>query len=184
MTLAYRTDSPIYDAVSVTTAASVAVHRAIRAHAGICADIKWVNDLYYGGKKVCGILTEALPCPPETGGYYIIVGIGINLHTDEFPPELSSVAGSLGVQCDTCRLIGSVVELLMRHAQNPTDRSYMEDYRRYSMVLGKEVVCTQAENSFSATVREITDSGALCVVLQDGSERLLQSGEITLRLLS
>lgn len=84
-------------AVLITTAASVAVCRAIEKVTGVSCSIKWVNDLYAGGKKVCGILTEAVT-DFETGQIeHIVLGIGINYSTtsEEFPEALSEVAGSL-----------------------------------------------------------------------------------------
>ena len=65
--------------------------RAIRALTGIQTQIKWVNDLYYNEKKICGILTEAVSAGEHT---HVIVGIGINLDTADFPEELSGIAGS------------------------------------------------------------------------------------------
>ena len=95
-------DTPLCDAVAITSAASVAVMRAIRTLAGIQTDIKWVNDLYYNGKKICGILTEAVSAGESI---HVIVGIGINLDTADFPEELKAIAGSLNAKIDTAALI-------------------------------------------------------------------------------
>ena len=84
------------DATSITACAAVAVAEAIESLAPVNAEIKWVNDIYVEGKKVCGILTEAsLDC--ENGQVnYLIVGIGINTRVpdSDFPEELKSIAGS------------------------------------------------------------------------------------------
>ena len=69
------------DAVLITTAASVAVARAIEEVTHIHTGIKWVNDVYMNGKKICGILTEALTDFESGGIESIILGIGINFST-------------------------------------------------------------------------------------------------------
>ena len=60
--------------------------RAIRLIVGKQVQIKWVNDLLLEGRKVCGILTEAVGLGEQT---HLIVGVGINLRPAVFPPGLS-----------------------------------------------------------------------------------------------
>ena len=85
------------DAQSATISAAVAVARAVKALCGLELGIKWVNDLYYQGRKVCGILTEA-GTDMESGQLeWLVVGIGLNLTTSpaDWPEELARTAGSL-----------------------------------------------------------------------------------------
>ena len=130
---------PLQSAVSLTGAAAVAVMRAIRAQTGRQCQIKWVNDLYLDGKKVCGILAEALS-GLEEGTQQVILGIGVNLCTEEFPEELIDKAGSLhGRETTRVDLIASIWRELSPFLQNFEDRSWLPDYRAYSMVIGKEI---------------------------------------------
>ena len=90
---------PKIDAVDdiqlLSAAAAVAVCRAIdRLKPDSGAQIKWVNDIFIGGKKVCGILSEAVSAGDRIAG--TVVGIGVNCTTDAFPPELRDIACSLG----------------------------------------------------------------------------------------
>ena len=95
MTFLFSTNIKLSSAVSVTTATAVAVVRAIESLTKAKPMIKWVNDVYIGDKKACGILTEAVT-DFETGSVQsIIIGIGINISTEEFPEELGGVATSL-----------------------------------------------------------------------------------------
>lgn len=68
------------DVVLITTAASVAVCRAIRDVLSQEPQIKWVNDVYLNGKKICGILTEAVSDFESGRIDTVVVGIGINYH--------------------------------------------------------------------------------------------------------
>ena len=85
------------NAQKLTTLAAVAVSEAIEAVAGVPADIKWVNDIYVRGRKVCGILTEASFNLEDGTLDYAVVGIGINVYEPKggFPESIRDRAGSL-----------------------------------------------------------------------------------------
>ncbi|HEX8637904.1 MAG TPA: biotin--[acetyl-CoA-carboxylase] ligase, partial [Pyrinomonadaceae bacterium] len=76
----------------VTLTAAIAVHDALEKLYPIECDIKWVNDIHVRGKKICGILAEAAETKK---GAAIVLGIGINLNSDNFPPEISEIATSV-----------------------------------------------------------------------------------------
>ena len=168
-------------ALSVTSAAAVAVWRAIRALTGICCHIKWVNDLYFDGKKIAGILAESAVCG-ETQS--IVLGIGINLTTESFPEELASIAGSLGDDLRISReaLIAEIFAQLYPYIQDPADHSWLEDYRAASMVLGKRIRWSDTGGSMEGVAEEISPSGALIARDDEGKRYTLSTGEITLRL--
>lgn len=175
-------------ALLVTTAACVAVCDAIRATCGIDAGIKWVNDIYVNGKKVCGILTEAVTCA-ETGELEsVIIGIGINFSTPQeaFPVELRNIAGSLfdGITpvCTRASLAAAVADRLCDIETRCITADFLDEYRRRSIVTGKQVRCFRGSEEFTATAMGIDDRGGLIVKTDDGGTRTLSSGEITLRL--
>ena len=180
MTLTVHPDAPLTDAVSVTTRASVAVCRAIRQVTGLQPEIKWVNDLYLGGKKICGILVEAESDFAAGITKHLVIGVGVNVTTADFPEELTEAA-SLSVDADRDLLIAAIARELLRETADLQDRSYLEDYRRHSMVLGKPVVWMLNGERREATAVEIDEEGGLVVEDADGTRRTLQSGEISLR---
>ena len=97
LSLVLRPSLPMTEAQAVTVSAAVAVCRAVKKLCGLELGIKWVNDLYYNGKKVCGILTEA-GADLESGQLeWLVVGIGLNLTSrpEDWPEELRPIAGSL-----------------------------------------------------------------------------------------
>lgn len=97
MSFLFSTNAKLSGAVLVTTAAAVAVVRAIESLTNIRPMIKWVNDIYIGNKKVCGILTEAVT-DVETGSMQsIIIGIGVNISTEDFPDDIAHTATSLNI---------------------------------------------------------------------------------------
>ena len=145
--------------------------------------IKWVNDLYLDGKKISGILTEAVS-DFETGvTQTLIIGIGINLKSEGLPEELRDIAGAIDDEKITrCELIGRVAGAILDIVADLKDKSYIEEYKARSMVLGREV--TFSGGGFEAETGRAIDidgDGGLVVRLPDGTEKTLRSGEITLR---
>lgn len=166
----------------MTSAAAVAAHDAILEVLGIDTGIKWVNDLYLNGRKISGILAESFFVDTCR---YIIIGIGINLSTADFPDELRRIAGALtgGVTDETKHtLTEAVAAHLYREMNDLGDPSIMERYRKCSAVLGKSVRFIENGESFEGVAESVDDMGALSVRLSDGSLYRLASGEISLRL--
>ena len=171
-------NTSLCDAVVITSAASVAVMRAIRTLTGIQTEIKWVNDLYYNQKKVCGILTEAVSVGESA---HVIVGIGINLDTADFPEELQGIAGSLGTQIDTAKLIAEIYRQVSLYLQAPDNREWLADYRAHSCVLGKKVAWTEAGITRVGSAESIDQDGALLIRDEKNELIRLHTGEISLR---
>lgn len=156
--------------VRLTAMAAVAVRRAILKVCGISCDIKWVNDLYYRGKKVCGILAEMV-------NGKVVLGIGVNWATD--PEKLPSVAGSLGQSPQTS---ADFVEELACQLYGSLD-AWLEEYRAADMLLGKKVDVFQAgEKTACGVASGITDEGFLIIVEENGKEMILSTGEVSVRI--
>jgi BirA family biotin operon repressor/biotin-[acetyl-CoA-carboxylase] ligase len=175
------------NAVLITTAASVAVHRAIANVTGKLTQIKWVNDLFYEDRKICGISTEAVTdC--ETGMIdSIILGIGINFNSreEDIPDELKGIIGTLyhGDSGNVTRneLIAQVIHQVLQLCMKLDDISFLTDYRKYSMVIGKEIMVIGHESQKRAKAIGIKENGGLMVVYEDGKEEVLCNGEVSIR---
>lgn len=160
----------------LTLASSVAVLRSIHRLTDIELQIKWVNDLFYQGKKAGGILTEAIS-DLETGQIsHAIAGIGINLQTIEFPEEFAHKAISLPcVNLNRNQLIASITEELLSMHWEDTD-TFLDEYIRNSLVIGKQVVY----RGEAVTALSILSDGGLQILHQDGQKEILYNGEIQL----
>ena len=176
--LSYEVSAPLDTAVSITCAASVAVMRAIRDVCGVQTDIKWVNDLYLNRKKVCGILAESVCIENATR---VILGIGINLRTVNFPEELADKAGSLGdTNVRRAELIAAVWRELKPFLANPDDAPWLADYRAHSCVIGKPITFVREGRTCFGVAESIDGQGTLAVRLSDGSTEHLRTGEISI----
>ncbi len=163
------------DAGQLTTLAAVVVSDAISRVCGIEVGIKWVNDLIFAQKKLCGILAEGVV------GEFMVIGIGINVKKSAFPPELADIATSLedilGVAPDRNRL---VAEILCGFAAADLEGTvHMDKYRRRSLTLGKTV--TVLSTGETVRVLAIEDDGALRVEDATGQLRHISSGEVSVR---
>lgn len=171
--------------LQLTPLAAVAAARAVQKACGAEVGIKWVNDLYFKGKKVCGILTESSFDPSVQDAPAVICGLGFNLFPpkDGFPPELASVAGALTEEEDDTlfpRLTAAFLEEFSKALLAPFSVT-LEEYRRRSVLTGK-TVCSPTE-SFpgEGLVLGIDDQGGLRLRLEDGKEITLQGGEVSIR---
>lgn len=184
MTVILRPQSSAEHYMLITSAASVAVARAIELVAGIKVQIKWVNDLIFKGKKLCGILTESAFLPDATLDY-VVVGIGINISTGCFPPELSEKATSLAAagcdEIDSNRLIAEILNQLEQVYGQLETREFLAEYKARSCVLGKTVRVVRGEDSYEATAVDIDDNAYLSVQTSDGKRFVLSSEEISIK---
>ena len=157
----------------ITSAAAAAVCRAVRAAACAPVLIKWVNDLYLGDKKVCGILAL------RTGDAYV-VGIGINVKEVTFPDDLRQTAAALCSDIDLNILAAEIIARLRRAVNEPV-KSIIEYCSKYSYTLGKEVTYIKNGKSFIGTAEKLLPDGSLSVELNNGSTDILSSGEISVK---
>jgi len=95
-----RPDLATADLVSLPLLAGLAVHRAIREVTALQADLRWPNDLLIGPRKTGGILVEAQTESRPDGHFATaaVIGIGINLHQQRFPPNLATEPTSLDLE--------------------------------------------------------------------------------------
>ena len=178
MSLAVHPMAHFSDVVSCTTAAAVAVCRAIEALTDKKPEIKWVNDVYLDGKKICGILTEAVSDFETQTVQSVIIGIGMNLHTVTFPAGLENAA-SLNADVRRADLIARIVNELDAVLGRGYD-AFMEDYRARSMLLGKEIQFLQNGVATAATALAVDDTGGLVVATKEGKKITLRSGEVSI----
>lgn len=185
MTYILRPKLPAERAVMITSLAAVAVARAIEALADVDVKIKWVNDLYINGRKVCGILCEA-GMDFESGQLdYVALGIGINVAAMRFPGDLAGIATSIENECGApvsrSRLIAEISNQLEALFPKLASGEFMAESRARSNVIGRDVTVLRGGESFPAHVVDIDNMGRLVIRTHDGLSRV-GSGEISLKL--
>ncbi len=136
------------------------------------AAIKWPNDVLLGGRKVAGILAEGRP---QEG--WVVLGVGVNVAVQEFPPELREIATSLGGEpADVERALELLLDALGRWLSAPTAEA-LDAYRALDALHGRAI----AWSGGAGTADGIADDGRLRVrSAADGAELLLDAGEVHL----
>ena len=174
-------------AASFTTMAAVAVCEAIESVSGKRAQIKWVNDIFMDGKKVCGILTEASMGLESGFVEYAVLGIGINVSPpkDGFPDELADIAGTVFEEAGgdgKNRLAAEFLNCFMSYYKERPAEDYVKNYRSRSLVLGREISVESPNGAQRATALDVDEECHLIVRYEDGRTETLSSGEISVRL--
>ena len=186
LSMILRPSLPAERAVMITSLAAVAAARAIESLADVDVGIKWVNDLYIGGRKCCGILCEA-SMDFESGGLeYVVAGIGINTARMRFPEELETIATSVGNECGApvsrSRLAAEIANQVAALYPDLASGAFMEESRRRSVVIGREITVLGGAEPYTATAADIDSQGRLVVRLPGGRTEILNSGEISIQL--
>ena len=183
-----RPQLPVDVAAHITAAASVAVARAVEDVAGVPAGIKWVNDVFAGGRKICGILTEASLGMESGLVESAVLGIGINVSrpADGLPEELADIATTLADQRplsgDTrCRLIARTLTYFWEYYENLAAKTFLAEYRARSIILGHNITVLGPGEPIAAHALEIDDDCRLVVRYDSGETAALASGEVSIR---
>ena len=177
-----KSNSIKFDVGLITTLTCVAVSKAISKISGIIPKIKWVNDLYFRDKKICGILCEAVNDTNTSNLKAIVVGIGINCNT-VFEDELAEIAGAIfdDEKYIRNRLIAELINEIDIMIADDVTEEYLEYSRENSMIIGREVsIIGEEDNVYIAD--DIGPKGELVLTDKDGQVRILNSGEVSIRI--
>lgn len=185
MSIILKPKLDINDSVLITTATSVAVCLAIEKISQYKPKIKWVNDIYINEKKVCGILTEAVTDIESGTISSVIVGIGLNVKTENFPDELKETAGAIFASHTSNsirnQLSAEIINNVLYMLVNLKDRNFLKIYRERSMIIGERIKYLKNNQWHEGYAKDIDEYGGLVVFHDDGSEETLHSGEISVR---
>jgi BirA family biotin operon repressor/biotin-[acetyl-CoA-carboxylase] ligase len=179
MTLVTHPMTALQNAVTATTAAAVAVCKAVEKLTDKKPKIKWVNDVYLSGKKICGILTEAVTDFETQTVTSVVIGIGMNIKTVDFPDSVEN-ASCLSANVKRADLIAAITDELIKI--NSSDYSdFISYYRTHSMIIGEKINFIKNDMVTPATAVAIDEFGGLVVELENGETITLRSGEISIR---
>lgn len=171
----------------LTCAAAVAAGDAVSRVCGLIPQVKWINDLVVGNRKLGGILTELSMDGQRVE--YAVVGIGINcLQTPEdLPSEIADLATSVriasGAPVSRPRLAAALVEALWQMSRKllPEKAPLMEVYRQRCVTLGREIQVLRADTVRPGKALALDEDGGLLVEYPDGTREIVSSGEVSVR---
>lgn len=176
------------DLLTLTSWVGAAARRAVERACGAPARIKWLNDLYLNGKKLCGILTELSFLGESGEPDYVVAGMGINMNqtAETFQAQgLGDIATSLaleGFPVERNHLAVCLLSALEQMTRDFPDRraDYLADYRAHCVTLGRRVSFEGPEGTRTGTASGVDGSFALLVSGDDGREHTVNSGTVTM----
>ena len=200
----YAPKGGITNPARLTASAAVAICRAIKTVLAklpngtvIEPQIKWINDIFVGGKKVCGILAEGVANFESGMIEAAVVGMGINIKKNKtaFEGELADVVGTLEEATGenqishtqvAVEIAGQVLKIFEEDALSPeAHKAIIKEYKKASFLLGHELtvypLIGDEKSSYKARATDIDENAGLIVTLKDGSRKTLSSGEVTLK---
>lgn len=179
MSLRLSPNVPFLEFKPYTILAAAAVVKAIQSLCDLDVQIKWVNDIYLGQKKVAGILTEAISSMENQRVTDVIIGVGINVHIDDFPKELQQSAGNLfDDQPPFTR--NQLITAIWKAFSETDEKELIALYKEKSLVVGQQVSFVENQVEFRGTAIAVTDTGNLVIQLDNGKAKIISSGEISL----
>ena len=185
MTVLLRPAISPQQAPLITLVVGVAVRDAIEEQTGLVPDLRWPNDLLFGRKKFCGILTEMNA--EQDRIHFVAAGIGINVNHERVPEELSEIATSLRIETGRIHSRVEIVARLLRHLDSYYNRFLSEGAEaiiaRFSEVSsfarGKRVRIATMTETYTGTTAGLEPGGLLRVRRDDGRTLPVIAGTLT-----
>jgi len=157
----------------ITLLAAVSVCKALEEFTSLQPKIKWVNDIFIRGHKVCGILAEGI-------GDQAVVGIGVNIKTPPggFPKE-AGIAGALDMKVSREKLCARIAFHFLSGMEQIDDPAILREYRLRMPLIGREISFSENGQEKNAHVTGVDEDGALLIETEEGPSSL-RCGEVSL----
>lgn len=168
----------------ITPAAAVAVARGLKLSGLKNPGIKWVNDIFNDGKKICGILTETEFSKASNSPDFFVVGIGINLNTQDFPDDIKKIAGAAFNNADfnSNKLCADILDNLFDLCENLNPSDFIDEYRSLSILSNRDVTLIRCNEKIPAHILGIDDSFRLIAKLSNNEVLHISTGEVSIKL--
>jgi BirA family biotin operon repressor/biotin-[acetyl-CoA-carboxylase] ligase len=173
------------ETTQLTVASATALRRAIKTVTGLSSEIKWPNDLLIGGKKVVGILTEMSAEVDRVR--HVILGIGVDVNQEEFPPELRKLATSLKIEAGREISRAELATEILRELDSDYARIYggkfsavADEWEAGCATIGKNVSVQMGVRKIRGRAEALDDDGALLVRTEHGHLERIIGGDVTL----
>lgn len=187
MTLLLRPDIEPYNSSGLTLVTAMAINKAVQEITGLDAKIKWPNDIVVNGKKVTGILTE-MSAQLEMINY-IVIGIGINVNTEEFSQDVAKTASSLKIESGKTIKRSSIIALFGKYFEQyyakyikTQDMSLLiDEYNKELINVDRQIKVLSKENSYTGIAKGINRHGELIVETENKELKNVVAGEVSVR---
>jgi len=171
----------------LTVISATSVRRAVRSVTGVCADIKWPNDLQVGGRKVAGILTEMSAELDRVRHVILGIGLDVNWPAEAFPPELREIATSLsretGAEFSRAELAVEIMRELDAEYASVCAGDFgkiADEWEAACVTMGRNVAVHTGDRRFRGRAESLDDDGALLIRTEHGHLERVIGGDVTI----
>lgn len=175
----------IQQSLKVTACASVAIFQTIQQNYHLDCAIKWVNDVYLQDKKIAGVLCEASLELNTASLDYMIIGMGINVHSYTMPEDIQDIAGCVEdfspLKIERNRLLHDLLQHFYTYYTQIEENTFLPIYKQNSYVLFQDIIVHEKNKTYEARVLDIDENANLIIQKKDKSLSALSSGEISIR---
>ncbi len=187
MSLILKPDMEISNASMLTLVMAIAVARACNDSFALNSQIKWPNDIVINGKKICGILTEMSAEMNRIN--HIVIGVGINANTIDFPEDLQDKATSIYNECKVKVKRAELINAIMNNfeeeyatfMENQDLENQVERYNSLLVNIDKKVRVSEGKCEYTGVARGINKAGELLVEKDNGEKVNVYAGEVSVR---
>ncbi len=185
ISLLFKPDFDVSDTTPIVALTAISMIFAIEKQCNTTPQIKWVNDLVLGGRKLGGILIEGMIDPKSRKYDYLIAGIGVNLYGDDFDSEIRGIATSLEAECgkkiDKEALISDFTSQFLAGISALDSEDLFNEYKSRLITLGKAITVTTLTESYPAFAISLNRDYSLNVKKEDGTIGRVFTGEVSVR---
>lgn len=172
----------------ITVICGISVVSAVKKVTGIDCDIKWVNDVFIDGRKICGILTEGILSVENGSIDSVIIGVGINVNRPEkenVPEELKNIIGFINDYTNKTENRNKIIaeflnEFEKRYLQLDKNILYKE-YKEKMLYLNENIECYMGKEKLNGTLVDLNKDFSINVITDSGEVKNFNSGEISIR---
>lgn len=173
-------------AAALTIVTAVGICRGLMYYPGLGAQIKWPNDIYAGGKKLCGILSEMKVDQKKL--QYVIIGIGVNLSTVNLPQDIQKTAAGieelLGIGIDRKELLCRILlglESSYDQYFNGSSAELFAEWEERSLIMNRDVIVETVGGEVEGRVAGLSEEGFLLLDMGNGKGAKIISGDVNLK---
>ncbi len=180
--LLLKPDAPLEKWPRITTLAALAICKAIETELPLQPRIKWPNDIYLSDRKISGLLAETVS---HRDGMHLVLGIGLNVNTFDFPSEISATSllhelhSSVLPELDRNLLASRLLQSLHTEFQRIGDdyTTAISEVRERSWLLGRQIRAQAPHGEVFGRVLDLNEEGHLILEFADGSTHALTSAD-------
>lgn len=187
LSIIVRPDISVSEVPTITPVLALSIVEGLKELDNIDVSIKWPNDIFLGGRKLGGILTEVSTSADRSG--FIVIGMGLNIEQDSFGDELDLIATSIKKATGKTFSREMIISNILNRFECNLDKflkhglsCFSGKLKEYSCIIGKDIIVISGLEMVEGFALDIDESGNLLLRTEDGRIKKIIYGEVSIKL--